>query len=76
MTGNALYLRHIVDAIERIRSYTGEGKEAFLANSMVQDATIRNLEVIVARRSNKSPPNFAAAIRTFHGRKWPACGTS
>ncbi|MCH7487423.1 MAG: DUF86 domain-containing protein [Proteobacteria bacterium] len=46
MTGDALYLRHIVDAIERITAYTAGGKDAFMKNTMVQDATIRNLEII------------------------------
>lgn len=39
-------LRHILDAIERIEEYVRAGKEAFLADKMVQDAVIRNFEVI------------------------------
>jgi len=41
-----VYLQHILDAIDRIIAYTEDGKAAFLKNSMMQDAVIRNLEVI------------------------------
>ena len=41
------YLRHILEAIERIQRYTKDlQEEAFSANVLVQDAVIRNLEVI------------------------------
>jgi uncharacterized protein with HEPN domain len=42
----AVFLRHIRDAIARIETYTAAGRRAFLADTMVQDAVIRNLEVI------------------------------
>ena len=41
-----LYLDDIVRAIDRILSYTGEGRDAFFADSRTQDAVIRNIEVI------------------------------
>jgi uncharacterized protein with HEPN domain len=40
-----LYLRDILDAIERIESYTAD-PGAFQAQPMVQDAVIRRLEII------------------------------
>lgn len=41
------YLRHIVDAISRIERYTANLDEAaFLGDEMVQDAVIRNLEIV------------------------------
>jgi uncharacterized protein with HEPN domain len=46
MKDDRVYLLHIRDAIERIESYTAEGKEAFVAAMMAQDAVIRNLEII------------------------------
>ena len=46
MTGDALYLRHILDATDRILEYTVEGREDFLATPVAQDATISNLEII------------------------------
>jgi uncharacterized protein with HEPN domain len=41
-----VYLEHIRDAISRIESYTKDGENAFGANAMMQDAVIRNLEII------------------------------
>jgi len=41
-----VYLQHILDAINRIIAYTEDGKDAFFKNTMMQDAVIRNLEVI------------------------------
>lgn len=47
------YLSHIVDAIERIESYTSNIDENdFLENELVQDAVIRNLEVIGEASNN------------------------
>ena len=46
MREDRVFLSHIRDAIERIESYTATGKEAFYRESMVQDAVIRNLEII------------------------------
>ncbi len=41
------YLAHILEAIERIERYTDDMVEvAFLDNPMVQDAVIRNFEII------------------------------
>ena len=41
------YLGHILEAIERIERYTEDIDElAFLQNEMVQDAVIRNIEII------------------------------
>jgi len=58
------YLLHIRDAIDRIRSYTHQGKEAFFTSSLLQDAVIRNLEVIgeAAKRISPSTRTQAAEI--------------
>ncbi len=37
---------HILDSIARIERYTEAGKNAFLADTLIQDAVLRNLEVI------------------------------
>lgn len=58
------YLAHILEAIERIDRYTRHmGRDAFLGDSLVQDAVIRNLEVIGEASSNieKHCPAFAAS---------------
>jgi uncharacterized protein with HEPN domain len=41
-----VYLAHVRDAIARIDTFTSGGRERFLVDVMVQDAVIRNLEVI------------------------------
>ena len=46
MTRDQVYLRHILDSIERIESYASVGKEEYLKNTHWQDAIIRNFEVI------------------------------
>lgn len=58
------YLGHILEAIERIRRYTDDLDEArFEASEIVQDAVIRNFEVIgeASRNIERSHPDFAAA---------------
>lgn len=41
------YLRHILDACDRIASYlTGQNLQTFMENHMLQDAVIRQLEII------------------------------
>jgi uncharacterized protein with HEPN domain len=41
------YLNHIAQAIERINTYTkGIDKDVWLGNMLIQDAVIRNIEII------------------------------
>ncbi|NQS79233.1 MAG: DUF86 domain-containing protein [Methanoculleus bourgensis] len=46
MKGATLYLLHIRECTDRIARYTRDGKEAFLADEMIQDAVLRNLQVL------------------------------
>lgn len=41
-----VYLAQIFERIIRIETYTKSGKDAFLADYLIQDGVIRNLEVI------------------------------
>ncbi len=41
-----VYLAQILERIERILNYTAKGKETFLGDPVIQDAVIRNLEVM------------------------------
>jgi uncharacterized protein with HEPN domain len=50
------YLLHIRDAIERILSYTREGRDAFLGDSMIQDAVLRNMEILGEASKRVSAP--------------------
>lgn len=56
------YLKHIIDAIDRIQEYvSGMNEGDFLSNRMVQDAVIRNFEIIGEASNNicKKFPDFA-----------------
>lgn len=58
------YLAHIAEAIERIDHYTADVDElAFLYTPLIQDAVIRNPEIIGEASNNieKHHPEFAAA---------------
>ena len=72
------YLAHIREAIERIDRYTHDIDEvAFLNQPMVQDAVIRNIEIIGEGSHNieKRYPAFSAATPNCPCR-WPTkCAT-
>ncbi len=40
------YLQHILDAIGQITAYAKPGRKAFLSERQIQDAVIRNFEII------------------------------
>lgn len=46
MKDDSLYLLHIDEALDKIIAYTHNGHEAFISESVVQDAVIRNFEII------------------------------
>ena len=47
MKDDTLYLIHISECIQRIESYLeGINRKAFLASTLVQDAVLRNLQVM------------------------------
>lgn len=53
--GDQVYLRHILDSIEKIQRYLqGVLKEDFDQNSMLQDAVIRQIEIIGEAARNVS----------------------
>jgi uncharacterized protein with HEPN domain len=57
------YLGHILKAIERISRYTADMDEAgFLGSELVQDAVIRNIEILGEASNNilRVDPAFAA----------------
>jgi uncharacterized protein with HEPN domain len=51
-----VYLLHIRDAIDRILTYTVEGRDTFLADSMIQDAVLRNMEILGEASKRVSGP--------------------
>ena len=43
MKDDKLYLIHIAERISRIESYSADGRAAFMASTLHQDAVMRNL---------------------------------
>ncbi|MFZ4859435.1 MAG: DUF86 domain-containing protein [Desulfuromonadaceae bacterium] len=62
-----VYLEHIMDALEQITAYThGMDDEAFRTNRMVQDAVIRQFEIV-----GEATKNLSARFRESHsGLPW------
>jgi uncharacterized protein with HEPN domain len=57
------YLEHILEAIKRINEYTNDMTELnFLQKKVIQDAVIRNIEIIgeAARNIEQYHPDFAS----------------
>lgn len=53
---DAIYLRHILDAIKQIEEYvTGMDQGTFMNSRLVQDAVIRQFEIIGEATKNLSP---------------------
>ena len=52
-----VYLAQILERVERIEEFTRKGKDIFMANKLLQDAVIRNFEVI-GEASKRLPPEF------------------
>ncbi|SHN92259.1 hypothetical protein BHECKSOX_443 [Bathymodiolus heckerae thiotrophic gill symbiont] len=46
MKDDMVYLEHIIDCIDRIEEYTESDQFTFMNSSMVQDAVIRNLQIL------------------------------
>ena len=61
------YLAHMLEAIERIEEYVSDMDEmAFLGNRLVQDAVIRNFEIIW-KTIHRDLPGLYALIRQAKG---------
>ena len=46
MKNDMVYLSHILECMGKIEDYAATGKHSFLQSTMIQDAIIRNLEII------------------------------
>lgn len=55
MKDDKLYVIHSLERIERIQTYTTEGKEAFFQSRLIQDAVARNFEIIGEAAKRVSP---------------------
>ncbi len=55
MKGDLTYLRHILDAVERIEANASKGRDAFMADVNLQDGVVRQLEIIGEATKRLSP---------------------
>ncbi|MDC3418382.1 DUF86 domain-containing protein [Aquibacillus salsiterrae] len=46
MKNDKIYLLHILECIESIESYIPNGENDFFSSKLIQDAVIRNLEIV------------------------------
>src|SRR5690554_5374208 len=46
MRDDTVYLQHIIESMDYIASFVESGKEEFIQSRLIQDAVIRNLEII------------------------------
>lgn len=60
MKDERLYLVHIVESINRVEEYTRGGREVFVASTLIQDAVIRNLQVMAESTQRLSSSTKAA----------------
>ena len=56
-----VYLAHVLEGIQKIEPFTADGKDRFLGDVLVQDAVLRNLEVI-----GEAAKRLDDAYRTVH----------
>ena len=61
MKDDRLYLIHILECIVKIEKYTREGRIVFMDSPMIQDAVIRNFEII-----GEAVKNLSSPIKTNH----------
>jgi len=56
-----LYLIHITECIDRVFSYTEEGRDSFFIDSKTQDAVMRNLQILA-----ESTQRLSTALKEAH----------
>ena len=67
MKGDAVYLRHILECIQRIERHATADKLTFLASDLLQDATLRNLQTM-----SESTQRLSEAIKASQPQiPWP-----
>jgi hypothetical protein len=70
------YIDHILDCIRKINEFSkGISLKEFKNNELVQDAIIRNIEII-GEAQKKSPKTQNKPIIRFPGRKLLGCATN
>jgi uncharacterized protein with HEPN domain len=65
---NTLYLLHMLDCATKIEEYTRSGQGAFMSSTMIQDAVLRNLEIL-GEAAKRLDPAFRDAHQEVPWRK-------
>jgi uncharacterized protein with HEPN domain len=55
MKDDRVYLIHVLECIKQIEEYTIDGREEFMDSRLIQDAVIRNIEIIGEAIKRVSP---------------------
>lgn len=55
MKDDSVYLIHVLECIKQIEEYTINGREEFMNSRLIQDAVIRNIEIIGEATKQVSP---------------------
>lgn len=55
MKDDCVYLRHILECLDAIQSYTAGGRETFFTDRKTQKATLRELQELAESTQNLSP---------------------
>jgi uncharacterized protein with HEPN domain len=61
-----VYVAHILECAAKIERYAPSGKQQFLKDEMIQDAVIRNFEII-GEAAKRVPAAYRKAHPEFHG---------
>ena len=56
-----VYMAHILERIGRIQEFTAGGRDVFFDDAMIQDAVIRNFEVI-GEAAKRIPEEYRASV--------------
>ena len=65
MKSDLPYLGHISDSIEAIESYVVDGRDRFMRERLIQDAVIRNFEII-----GEAASRLSAELRSRENVPW------
>ena len=61
MKDDKLYLVHIGECISHIQQYVEDGREPFLTSTLIQDAVIRNLQILA-----ESSQRLSDSVKALH----------
>ncbi len=73
MKDDRLYLHHMVERCHRITRFIAAGREEFMTSEQLQDAVIRNVEVIGEAAKRVSAEARGRAFRHSIGKRSVAC---